>query len=177
MTTTSVSTRRGILGNLGNLVFGVLLALLFSILALFLIVPRVMHGAALTVLTGSMEPDLPVGSVVLTRSVSPDDLKVGDIAVYQQPGGTNLITHRIVAVDGSHSTFTFQGDRNPVPDPVAVPARAIKGKIWLDVPFIGRLGTPLGHRRPVIVLVCVVALGGFSLWQFSQVFRDRRRRA
>ena len=49
---------------------------------------------ALTVLTGSMTPEIPVGSVVIDRPVDPGMLKVGDVATYQKvPGVDEYITH------------------------------------------------------------------------------------
>jgi signal peptidase I len=155
------------------------IAVLLGTVALFLIVPRVTHGAVLTVLSGSMAPDLPVGSVVMVRSVDPKTLRTGDIATYQQRGGSNLITHRVVAIDKTTTpyTFTFRGDRNPVPDPQPVPASAIRGKVWFDVPLVGTLRERLGSVRTQVVLFGVFALSAYSLWQFGSVLRDRRRRA
>jgi signal peptidase len=152
---------------------------LLAMVALFTVVPRITHGAALTVLTGSMSPDLPVGSVAMTRSVSPGALHVGDVVTYQEPGTADLITHRIVAIDKTSTPyeFTFQGDRNPVPDPEPVPASAVRGKVWLDVPYLGTLRAHLGQNRAIVVLIGVVSLSAFSLWQFFSVWRDRRRTA
>ena len=45
-----------------------------------LVLPRITDGAALTVLTGSMTPEIPVGSVVLVRPVDTATLRVGDVA-------------------------------------------------------------------------------------------------
>lgn len=163
----------------GRIASSVLIVVFLAVMALFLIVPRVAHGAALTVLSGSMSPDLPVGSVVIVRSVDPTSLRPGDVATYRQVGGSNLITHRIVAIDRTTTpnTFTFRGDRNPVPDPTPVPASAIRGEVWFDVPFIGTLRQQLGQSRPTVVLIGVVALGAYSVWQFGSVWRDRRRQA
>jgi signal peptidase len=162
----------------GRTMTTVLIALLLAVVALLVVLPRVTHGAAMTVLTGSMAPDLPVGSVVLVRRVDPATLHPGDVATYQQSSGSNLITHRIVAVDTTTApiSFTFRGDRNPVPDPQAVPASAIRGKVWFDVPYLGTLRERLGDGQPMIVLIGVLALSAFSVWQFTAVWRDRRRR-
>ena len=60
------------------------------------LVPRMTQGTAMTVLTGSMSPEIPVGSVVLVRPVDPRTLEVGDIATYQvEPDKEVFITHRI----------------------------------------------------------------------------------
>jgi signal peptidase len=176
--TTAVAPRtRSVARTIGRGAATLLIGLLLGVIALFLVVPRVTHGAALTVLSGSMAPDLPVGSIVMVRNVDPASLHVGDVATYKQQGDSNLITHRIVAIDAAHSTFTFKGDRNPVPDPQPVPANAIRGKVSFDVPYLGSLREHLGHDRPAVVLIGVLGLSAFSIWQFGCVWRDRRRRA
>ncbi|MGN6129547.1 MAG: hypothetical protein ACTHOK_04325, partial [Nocardioidaceae bacterium] len=40
-------------------------------LVVLVVIPRATHGSALTVLTGSMTPEIPVGSVVVVRPVDP----------------------------------------------------------------------------------------------------------
>ncbi|MGH8860253.1 MAG: signal peptidase I, partial [Jatrophihabitantaceae bacterium] len=137
----------------------------------------IVGGRALTVLTGSMEPALPVGSVVIERSGDVADLHVGDVATYQQSGSGNLVTHRIVAIDASHSRFTFRGDANPVPDPQQVPVTAIRGVVWFDVPLVGTLRERIGSGGSNLALGAAVLLGCYSAWQFAAAFRERRRRA
>jgi signal peptidase len=62
----------------------------------------VIAGAALglrpvVVISGSMEPALPVGSMVFIRTVSAVDVHPGEIVtVRRHDGGTGLITHRVV---------------------------------------------------------------------------------
>ena len=124
---------------------------------------------------GSMAPDLPVGSLVLTRSTDPVSLRVGDVVTYQQAGSTNLVTHRVVAISADHSSFTFRGDANPVPDPQAVPASAIRGKVWADLPYLGVLRDRLGQGRPIAVVIGTILLSAISAWQFGSYWRDRRR--
>jgi signal peptidase I len=163
----------------GRVAATVVIIVLVAATAVLAVLPRLVGGAAMTVLTGSMAPDLPVGSVVLVRRVDPATLRVGDVATYRQAGGSNLVTHRIVAIDLTSRpiTFTFQGDRNPVPDPQPVPATAIRGKVWFDVPYLGSLRERLGRGQPVVVLLGVLGLAAFSVRQFSAVWRDRRRRS
>src|SRR4051812_26579357 len=116
-----------------------LLALLSFAIAVLLVLPRATHGVALTVLTGSMTPLIPVGSVVVDRPVDPGTLHIGDIATYQKtPGKAEYITHRIIAIDPSKTPtlFTFKGDANRGPDVQPVPATAIRGKVWFHVPHL-----------------------------------------
>ena len=149
--------------------------IVLATLSLLVVVPRLTHGAALTVLTGSMQPALPVGSVVIEKPVDPADLHVGDIATYQQaPGRGSYVTHRIESIDTTTNppTFTFKGDANPVADAVPVPARAIRGKVWFDVPYLGRLrqGYALAASS---WLIGVIGLGSYSVYQLSAGLRER----
>ena len=89
MSSTS-STRRVVRASMRVVVRLVLLALALLVafcLAVVIVLPRAAHGVALTVVTGSMTPEIPVGSVVLVRPVDPRTLKPGDIATYQLEEG------------------------------------------------------------------------------------------
>lgn len=155
---------------------GAVITLLLAAVAVLVALPRITHGAALTVLSGSMAPELPVGSVVLVRAADPATLRVGDVATYRQDGTANLVTHRIVAIErGPTLRFTFRGDANPVADPRPVPSSAILGKVWFDVPYLGSVRDRLGNRRSLVVISGVLCLSLFSVWQFAAVWRDRRR--
>lgn len=162
-----------------RIVASALLALVLGAVTVLVVLPRATHGTALTVLTGSMTPGIPVGSVVIDRPVDPGTLKVGDVATYQKaPGVDEYITHRIVKIDTSTNpaTFTFKGDANRGPDITPVPAAAIRGKVWFHVPYLGTwrdsISGPMG--RVVVIAVVVLMLGGYSLRQIRESLRDRK---
>jgi signal peptidase len=163
-----------------RIVAGAALALVLAALSILIVIPRATHGVALTVLTGSMTPGIPVGSVVIDRPVDPGTLKVGDVATYQKggPGNAEYITHRIVAIDTSTSptTFTFKGDANRGADIDPVPASMVRGKVWFHVPYLGTirdfLSTPTG--RVAIVGVVAAMLAGYSIRQFAEALRERK---
>ncbi|MDR1079011.1 MAG: signal peptidase I, partial [Propionibacteriaceae bacterium] len=71
------------------------------------------------VVSGSMEPALPVGSVVFARPVSASVLRVGDIVSLPQSPSGDIVTHRILtlqpAADGQVE-LQLQGDANKLPD-------------------------------------------------------------
>jgi len=73
--------------------------------------------AAIT--SGSMWPVLKVGDLVLVQSVKPEELKVGDIVVYQNERGFTI--HRITEINQAKGEVTTKGDANNVSDkPVKV---------------------------------------------------------
>jgi signal peptidase len=139
------------------------------------VLPAVTGSVALEVLTGSMNPAVPAGSVVLVRPVDPATLRVGDVATYQtQPGRAEYITHRIVGIDSTTGGFTFQGDANRGPDKDVVPAAAVRGRVWFHAPYLGTVRHVLQDRGSVAGLG-IVLLSGYALVQLVGGLAGRRR--
>ena len=109
------------------------------------------YGAA-SVLSGSMEPRLSKGDLILVKVTG--DYTLRDVVVYQD--GNDLVVHRIVAVEGEQ--VITQGDANHTPDD-PIPVTCIKGEVVASVPWLGALAqwikTPLGT---VLVLGAAVLL-------------------
>jgi len=124
------------------------------------------------VLSGSMEPQLKVGAVVVTHSVEPEAIAVGDIITFRPTAvGENLISHRVVGVE-EHSPIYFKtkGDANSGADPFTVPARNVLGKICLHIPYLGYatefLKTPLGFVFALVLPgLLIIAIYVKSIWQ------------
>jgi signal peptidase len=153
----------------------VLIAPIILCLGVLIVLPAATQGAALTVLTGSMTPQIPVGSVVLVRPVDSRTLKVGDVATYQTaPGKEEFITHRILDIDTSTepTSFTFKGDANKGPDIDPVPAGAIRGEVWFHVPYLGAIRNAL-HGKAGLSLLAMLLLGGYALVQTIGAVKDR----
>jgi signal peptidase I len=66
----------------GRLAGWALAAAVLLTVTVVMVLPRATSGFAMTVLTGSMSPEIPVGSVVLVRPVDAETLHVGDVATY-----------------------------------------------------------------------------------------------
>ncbi len=80
--------------------------------------------------TGSMEPEFPVGSIVM---VDPNARpKIGDIFAYANHGST--VIHRIVEIEGG--SYIFQGDANPSPDGAMVEESQLIGKVVVKIRFL-----------------------------------------
>jgi signal peptidase len=160
-----------------------LTVILFAMAAVtvLIVIPRATNGVAMTVLTGSMTPGIPVGSVVIDRPVDPGTLRVGDVATYQaEPGVEKYVTHRIVAIDTdtTPTTFTFKGDANRAADIDPVPATAIRGQVWFHVPYLGTIRDALQSHgmRGLVLAAVLVILGGYSLFQIYSGLRDSARK-
>ena len=147
-----------------------------------LVLPAVTGSTALTVLTGSMRPTLPPGTLVVVRPVETDAVRIGDVITFQvQPGRPEVVTHRVVAVqslaDGSRA-FVTRGDANPGPDPAPVLPAQVKGKLWYSLPLIGSVALLLGGQRTLLLTLAGAALLAYAAAVVvSALLRSRRGQA
>ncbi|MFC1939140.1 signal peptidase I [Chloroflexota bacterium] len=124
------------------------------------------------VLSGSMEPELKVGSLVVTCPVEPETIVVGDIITFRPVSvGENLITHRVTGTGHSSSLyFETKGDANNKPDPFTVPAQNLVGKICFHAPSWGYLTeflkTPFGFLFAIVIPgIIIIAMYVGSVWR------------
>ena len=82
----------------------------------------------------SMEPKLNPGDIVLTRSVDPADVKIGDIVRYKK--GNVEVIHRVIGINPD-GTFSTKGDNNNVADPEPVRRDQVVGRYVGRVPYLG----------------------------------------
>ena len=109
------------------------------------------------VVSGSMEPAIPVGSAVFVRALPPAQIEAEDVIAFQSHD--RVITHRVVENNKPESSLVTQGDANAQPDPEAVPYGNVIGRVERHVPGLGwLLGTyTAGSGR--IYLICFAAAG------------------
>lgn len=138
----------------------VLLIVLFA-LAVLLIGPNLLGMKSLAVLSGSMEPGIPVGSIVYVEDVEPSTLQKDDVITYSISGGT-MVTHRVVDIDVENQSIITKGDANEVEDGAPVAFSQVVGKMKMHVPLLGYISiyirTPLGIAAACGVLIIVVLL-------------------
>ena len=124
------------------------------ILAVLLVGTKLIGLTPYTVLSGSMEPEYHVGSVIYVTKVEPEELKERDCITYYMSNGS-VVTHRIIEVkkaDNGELTFRTKGDANENPDGYQ-PASAIIGKAVFSIPYLGYLSDFV--QRPVGLIVVV----------------------
>jgi len=169
-----------VLGFAGQTVAWLVIVVAIVVIVVGVAVPRLAGGQAFTILTGSMRPGMPPGSLVVVRPVDPADLRIGDVVTFQlRSGQPEVATHRIVGM-GSTMTgervFTTRGDANDANDVAPVRAVQIRGKRWYAVPYLGYLNSYLdGEQRAIGRLVGAGLLGGYAAVMFLGSIRDKRR--
>ena len=154
------------------------LGLAVAVVGAAVLVPRLTGSTPMTVLTGSMAPNYPPGTLVVVRPGPADDIAIGDAITYQLSSGEpTVVTHRVVGLgyDGKgERVFTTQGDANESPDREPVRAVQVRGEVWYAVPWIGRLN--LLFTRGQHELVTRVVAGGCFVYAAALLLRGRRRR-
>ena len=107
--------------------------------------------------SGSMEPELPVGSVVYTAPVEPEEIRAGDIITFRRAGGA--VTHRVTENRREERELSSKGDANAREDPLPVPYEAVEGRVFVSIPGLGAL-YPLFSGTGGKLLLSVVLAGG-----------------
>jgi signal peptidase I len=112
-----------------------------TVLALLLavaVLPIPGNYRVLTVLSGSMEPVIHTGSVVIV--VPRKDYKIGEVVTFGGNGAMNIpTTHRIkdVQIAGGKYFYVTKGDANNTEDENKVAQSEIKGSVLISIPYLG----------------------------------------
>lgn len=95
---------------------------------------------ALIVRSGSMEPTIGVGSVVIVRQPVVDHYNIGDIISFKFDQNT-IITHRIIEVKNSKGNYSYitKGDANEEADNWVVKHDNVIGSTYVAIPEVGRV--------------------------------------
>lgn len=134
----------------------------------------------MTVLGGSMEPAIRVGSLTLIGRVDPSRITEGDIVTFSDTpearvgslDSDTVTTHRVMKIESGPEGLAFQtkGDANEDPDAWSVPASSIVGRPVLTIPYLG-YASRWASSGPGFVLLIVVP--GIALI-VSELLRMRR---
>lgn len=131
-------------------------------LAVVSFVPRAFGYMPFAVLSGSMEPDLPVGSMVFVRQVEPTDITVGDNATFYRSDG--VVTHQVYEIDPAAQTIGTQGIANKnadgtiMHDAEQTPFSRVIGTVSFCVPYLGFVNAYCTTMPGLLVVVAVLAL-------------------
>ena len=130
--------------------------------------------SAFTVLTGSMEKEIPKGSLVISKSVDPKTLKIGDDITFMS-GPNSTITHRIIGItekylDTNQRAFETQGIMNANPDKELVPAVNVVGKVVYHNKRVGDIANFVGDNWPFMIFILIVSIALFAI--LNHIFKE-----
>jgi len=107
-----------------------------------------------SVMSGSMSPSIPVGSIIISQKGS---YKTGDVIIYQS--NNSSITHRIIGVNNAEeeSFYLTKGDANNAADGNLVPKSSVVGKVLFTIPLLGYFSSFIKTLPGLIVLIVIPA--------------------
>lgn len=146
-------------------------------LLLLIVVPALLPGLGrqLYVVRGaSMEPAIPLGSVVIVHAVEPATVQVGEIVTYRTPQGT-VVTHRVTAIAaGSALSFQTKGDASATADPVLIPASELVGEVEYALPGVGYFIHVLSSAQGVPLAVAILVSLLVVAWSTERLIQAAR---
>ncbi|MBE7325787.1 signal peptidase I [Nocardioides sp. Y6] len=182
MTTTTTDRKRfAALRWVGQVIAWVVILGATSAIVVAVLIPRIAGATPYTILTSSMEPNYPPGTLVVVKPTPVEEIGVGTVITYQLESGRRAtVTHRVTSVgyraDGER-VFTTRGDANDSDDAEPVIPVQIRGTLWYAVPKLGWMSNALEQeQRNTAVYVVAGGLGAYALWMFGSALRDRTRR-
>lgn len=119
---------------------------------------------------GSMEPSIPLGSLVVLETVAPAEIRPGDAVTIRADNGV-VVTHRVTrTMDLADGRFVeVKGDANQTADPNLVPVRAVQGRVASVVPRLGYLAAMMGTASGLISLLALLAAGMLGIWMIEEL--------
>jgi len=162
----SAARSRGLLYYLGIGLSAGLLALVVLIGVMAIVVPAATGSTPMTVLTGSMSPTYPPGTLIVVKPTEATDIRIGDAVTYQiKSGDPTVVTHRVVSVTSSSDgrvTFRTKGDANNAVDSNPVIPEQIRGVVWYSIPYLGYVNSAVNGDARVWLIPTIA--GGLFLY-------------
>ncbi len=134
-------------------------------------VPAILGWQPTTVVSGSMEPAISVGDVVVSRPMGAESLTTGRVVLVDDPDHAGrLRLHRIAAVNPDGS-LVLRGDANAANDSSKVWPSAVHGVGYLRIPAVGLPIVWLGRGQwPLVFIGAVLLAGAFALTRLDRHF-------
>jgi len=155
------------------ILIGVIVAV--ALLLIVSVLPITGNYKVMTVISGSMEPKIKMGSVVVVKPAA--DYKIGDIITFGPYSKTKSpTTHRIydIKVEGGQPVYITKGDANNAPDTREVSQKDVIGKVLFDVPYLGYAvdfaKKPIGFSLIIIVPAAVVIYD-----EIRKIYKEAKR--
>ena len=179
---TSPGTKpRGMRHAVGRVLGFVALCVALFAAVILILIPAVTGSQPYTVLTNSMAPKYPPGTLLIVKPADFAALKIGDVVTYQlRSGEPEVVTHRVVSIgvnqEGDRTLIT-KGDNNSLEDEVPVQEVQVRGKLLYSVPQVGWAANWMeNNNREGVAKWVAVGLIGYGLVSIVRGAREARRK-
>jgi signal peptidase len=119
----------------------------------------VMGYKPLTVLSGSMDPYIKAGDMIIVKRVNPENIKVNDVITYIKDDNI-FVTHRVVEknIKEERLAFRTKGDINNVEDKNLVFSEKVVGISVFKIPYGGYFMQFMRSKKVLILIFFIMAL-------------------
>lgn len=131
------------------------IVVLIAVFAVMLIGVRLFGIQVYSVISGSMEPEYPVGSLIYVKKAEPLDIKVGDVITFALKDETPA-THRVIDIDEKEQKFYTKGDANDTED-APVHFNNLIGKPVFKIPYLGYIAFYIQHPPGMYIAISMGA--------------------
>ena len=135
---------------------GTVLLILVVVAAAPAAVPRAFGLQVDEVISGSMAPEIPTGSLVYVRKAKAEQIQAEDVIAYDGGGGA-LITHRVVENRTLMGEFVTKGDANEKEDPNPVSYDQLRGQVVYSIPYLGWIAGLLSETTGKLAAAGMIA--------------------
>lgn len=145
-------------------------ALLFAVafalaIAAAVTAPTLLGHQSFVVLSGSMEPAISTGDIVVVEKIAPTEARIGDVVSFRSPDVPGkIITHRVVDVRAARDELRFltKGDANNATEQWSIARTGTIGRAQYRVPKLGyvtnRVGSAYGRLAFIVVPALLLAV-------------------
>ena len=155
-------------------VLGTLILLVAIASCLPMVIPRMMGYQIYNVVSGSMEPEIPVGSVLYVDYAAPEDLTEGEIIAFDN--GEGVIAHRVVENRRVAGELITKGDANADIDINPVAYTAVVGRVEKHYPVLGAVMDLYSSLIGKVYVVIFAASGAMMNLIAGRIRATRRER-
>lgn len=133
--------------------------ILLSVIAVYLPVTaaHIRGNEIYNVVSGSMEPEIPVGSVIFVEQTEPETVQEGDVIAFRS--GNSVISHRVVKNRVGEGEFITKGDANQENDMNPVKYAELIGRVSWHCPGLGKLLEVCTSAVGKLYAICFAACG------------------
>ena len=138
---------------------GTVLLIIIIVLCLSVTLPKILGYEAYSVISGSMEPAIPIGSIVIVEKTQPSEVEEGDvIAFYGGPNSSAIITHRVIENRIVTGEFITKGDANQDKDMNPIAYNDLIGRVSFSLPIFGAIAQLLTSSIGKIIAAGVIVV-------------------
>ncbi|MBR3275470.1 MAG: signal peptidase I [Eubacterium sp.] len=152
-------------------VLGIVLIVAVIAACIPLTVPKFFGYEIYSIVSGSMRPEYPVGTVVYVKDMEPAQVEEGDVIAFVREN--SIVVHRVVQNRTVEARFITKGDANEINDIDPVPYDNMVGRVEKKFPvaghFLSIFNTFVGK-----IYFLGVALIGVLFCALSSLLKDKR---